>query len=64
MVNIATLGMFRDCCGGKNVGGAVPGSGIQRQSPIMLYAKVKNLDIETKNIALSKIKVILKGAGE
>jgi len=65
-ISLATLGMFRDCCGGKGQGGggAVPGSGIQRQSPIMLYAKVKNLDIETKNISLSKIKVILKGAGE
>lgn len=65
-VNFATLGMFRDCCGGARAGGggAVPGSGIQRDSLPALYVKVKKLDIESKNIILSKIKVVLKGAGE
>lgn len=66
MVSIATLGMFRDCCGGKGPGGggAVPGAGIQREAPASIFARVKKVEIENKNIALSKIKVTLKGAGE
>jgi hypothetical protein len=66
MVSIATMGMFRDCCGGqvRGGGGAVPGAGVQREAPASIFARVKKVEIENKNIALSKIKIILKGAGE
>lgn len=67
MVSIATLGMFRDCCGGGpgvGGGGAVPSVGDQREAKPPLYARVTKIDIETKNILLSKIKVSLKTAGE
>lgn len=68
MVSIATMGLFRDCCGGGpgGGGGAVPGvqGGQMYDNTPRIYAKVKNLDIESKNISLSKIKVVLKQAGE
>jgi hypothetical protein len=66
-VNIATMGMFRDCCGGgpgTGGSGAVPGVGDQREAKPTIYVRVKNVDIESKNITLSKIKVTLKSAGE
>lgn len=66
MVSIATMGMFRDCCGGAPGGGsgAVPGVGDQREAKPTLYARVTKVEIESKNIKLSKIKVTLKSAGE
>lgn len=67
MVSIATMGMFRDCCGGGpgvGGGGAVPGIGDQREAKPTLYARVIKVEIESKNIMLSKIKVTLKSAGE
>jgi hypothetical protein len=66
MVSIATMGMFRDCCGGApgGGGGAVPGAGIQREAQPTIFARVKNVGIESKNIKLSKIKAVLKNAGE
>jgi hypothetical protein len=65
-ISLATLGMFRDCCIKQvlGVGGAVPGAGIQREASASIFARVKKVDIESKNIKLSKIKAVLKNAGE
>jgi len=66
MVSIATMGMFRDCCGGGpgvGGGGAVPGVGVDRNTKAGLFTRVKKVEIESKNILLSKIKVTLKNSG-
>lgn len=58
-VNLATMGMFKDCCEGMVVGGGAPPAMERVTKPHIL---VKNLEMKTKNNIedyLKKIKVKL-----
>ena len=56
-VNIATMGMFRDCCGGLGGGGGAPPYHLDevRVAPVVF---VKNLEIEDIKV-IKKIEVTL-----
>ncbi len=62
-VNIATMGMFRDCCGGAPGGGGAPPyrqNAEERVTPLVLVRKVEMVTINSPEDLLSKIFVRLK----
>jgi len=62
-VNLATMGMFKDCCGGTVVGGggAPPYSqnAMEQSKPHILVRKVELTTINSMEDYLKKIKVKL-----
>jgi hypothetical protein len=61
-VNIATMGMFRDCCGGAPGGGGAPPYRQNAQEQVKPRVLVQKVEMETKNSLedyLDKIKVKL-----
>lgn len=61
-VNIATMGMFRDCCGGALGGGGAPPYRQNAEEVVKPLVLVKHVEMKTKNSLedyLDKIKVKL-----
>ena len=61
-VNIATMGMFRDCCGGAPGGGGAPPyrqNAEEHVAPLVLIRKVEMITINSPEDLLSKIFVRL-----
>ena len=62
-VNIATMGMFKECCGGVQVGGGAPPYRPNAEEPVAPVVFVQNVEINTINSPkdlLRKISVKLK----
>ena len=62
-VNIATMGMFKDCCGGAPGGGGAPPyrqNSEEHITPLVLVRHVEMLTINSPEDLLSKIFVKLK----
>lgn len=61
-VNIATMGMFKDCCGGAPGGGGAPPyrqNAEERVSPVVFVQKVDMITINSPKDLLKKIYVKL-----
>ena len=61
-VNIATMGMFKDCCGGAPGGGGAPPyrQNDEHVTPLVMVRHVEMLTINSPEDLLSKISVKLK----
>jgi hypothetical protein len=60
MVNIATMGMFRSCCGTQVGGGGAPPYRPYNDEPVKPLVLVKHLEVKTINDTddlIGKIKV-------
>jgi len=63
MVNIATLGMFKSCCGGAPGGGGAPPyrqNAEESVTPVIFIRNVKMVTINSPEDLLSKIHIRLK----
>ncbi len=61
-VNIATMGMFKDCCGGTGFGGGAPPyrqNAEENVSPVVLVRHVDMITINSPKNLLKKIYVKL-----
>jgi len=60
-VNIATMGMFQDCCGRAVGGGGAPPYRREEEKvkPLVIVKKVEVEDIDITEALLSKIKISL-----
>jgi hypothetical protein len=61
-VNLATMGMFKDCCGGMAIGGGAPPysqNATERVKPNILVRKVELTTRNSREEYLKKIKVKL-----
>lgn len=62
-ISIATMGMFRDCCGGVQVGGGAPPynpNAEERVSPVVFVRNVEMTTINSPEDLLKKVYVKLK----
>jgi len=63
MINIATLGMFKSCCGGSPGGGGAPPyrqNAEEPVTPVIFIRNVKMVTINSSEDLLSKIHIRLK----
>jgi len=61
-VNLATMGMFKDCCGGAPGGGGAPPyrqNADERVTPVVFVQNVKMVTINSPEDMLAKIHVKL-----